>query len=105
MLGEQRGVGWLICCGKLAAGYAIVVFGFSLEHSGRTAELDELFVSSKWRGKSLGASLLRQVLKKSKALGLVSLHLETMQENQVAREFYARFGFANQNRVSMQLKL
>ena len=49
---------WVATVDGVPEGYLLSVYVFSLEYQGLTAEVDELFVASKYRGAGIGARLL-----------------------------------------------
>ena len=75
------------------AGYVIVVFVFSLEHSGLTAEIDELYVTPQWRRRGLASELLAAAERLSRQAGCTGMFLQIGQANEVAHELYAGRGF------------
>lgn len=62
-------------------------------HSSRSALIDELIVSEKFRGKGVGKGLLSEVVKRCRDLGCCELEVSTLMSNQTARDFYRKCGF------------
>ena len=79
--------------GGMAAGYAAVCFGYSIEFGGRDAFLDELYLVPKVRGRGLGGRLLAEAKASAAAYGVRALHLEVDAGNAAAQLLYARNGF------------
>lgn len=75
-------------------GYLVLVYVFSLEHGGLTAEIDELFVTPEARGNGIGRSLLRTAEAACTETGCRHLSLQVGTRNEVARAFYRAMGFA-----------
>jgi ribosomal protein S18 acetylase RimI-like enzyme len=75
-------------------GYAALCFGFSIEHRGRDAFVDELYVQPGRRGAGLGRALLRALETEAVAAGVRTLHLEVERDNPRARALYVAEGFA-----------
>jgi GNAT superfamily N-acetyltransferase len=104
-LGEQlallldapgRGAVWIADDDRVGAstfGYLIVVYVFSLEHGGLTAEVDELFVQAAQRGRGAGSRLLAAAEAQCRRDGCTNLSLQLGSRNEAARAFYRRHGF------------
>lgn len=92
---KTRGGVWLARVGGRPVGYAIVVFVFSLEHGGLTAEVDELFVCDGQRRRGVASDLLRAVESASLAAGCHNLSLQLARSNERARAFYQRHDFTD----------
>ncbi|MCC6129370.1 MAG: GNAT family N-acetyltransferase [Acidobacteria bacterium] len=82
-------------------GYAVVAFSFSLEYEGKTAFLDELFISRSCRGLGIGSAAIAHVASTCRSLGVNALHLETEETNTGAADLYARSGFRSYGRHLM----
>jgi GNAT superfamily N-acetyltransferase len=85
------------------AGYAVVVWGWSLEAGGRESLLDELYVRR--RGLGDGSRLLAAAMDGARAAGALCMFLETEQANERVRGFYGRHGFALEDSVWMLRQL
>ena len=75
-------------------GYLSLVYVFSLEHRGMTAEIDEFFVLPDQRALGFGSRLLRQAELESVRQGCTNISLQVARSNHHARAFYARRGYA-----------
>jgi len=73
------------------AGFAIVRLVGDLNAA--DAELESIVVSSPWRGRGLGLSLLSEVCRRAKEQGSSQLDLEVRASNTGAIGFYLRAGF------------
>jgi len=91
---RQLGEGWLAIDHGATVAYLLMVYVFSLEHQGLTAEIDEFFVASPYRGAGLGLEMLRQAEQAACYQGCTNLSLQVSDQNQPARQFYFRAGFA-----------
>jgi len=89
----ERGACWVAEADGGLCGYLLAVFMLSLEHGGLTAEIDELFVSTKMRSAGVGALLVAAAERDLAARGLVRLQLQIGVDNHRARRFYERHGF------------
>jgi ribosomal protein S18 acetylase RimI-like enzyme len=87
------------------AGYAVVTLGYSLEHGGRDAFLDEIVVSPQLRGLGLGRRLLREAEAYCRRQGVGSLHLEVERRHRGAIALYRKAGFASTRRMLMTRRL
>lgn len=92
---SEEGLGFILTAkegGKLV-GCAVVSFAWTLEHGGRSAWLDELYILPEFRGLGFGAQLLDQVLAHAAAGGCQAVDLEVDREHQRAENLYQRKGF------------
>jgi GNAT superfamily N-acetyltransferase len=88
---------WLALVDGRPAGYVFIVFVYSLEYQGLTAEVDELFVLPAHRGHAVGARLLESAEAACRARGCTKMFLQLARENEDARRFYRRRGFAERD--------
>ena len=86
-------------------GYSVLAFGYSLEHGGLDALVDELYVRPELRGDGLGTRLLEALAATCRALGITRLHLEVDRTNPRAQKLYARLGFGSNDRFLLTKKL
>lgn len=99
--------GHLLVCeiaGTITA-YAVLTYGYSIEFHGRTALLDELYVSADARGCGLGRAALERVVQICRENGVRAVQLEVERENGVARELYSRAAFVDHHRHLMTKRL
>ena len=102
---ESLGRVWLIECGREAAGYLVLTFGFSLEFGGRDAFIDELYVREAFRGRGLGRRAIDLAERACRGRGVGALHLEVERANTSAQELYRRTGFRDHDRYLMTKRL
>lgn len=88
---------WLATIDGQPAAYLLAVFVFSLEFQGLTAEIDELFVLAQHRGAGIGGLLLDAAEKHFRSHGCTHVALQIGRDNEAARAFYQRRGFAGRN--------
>ena len=74
-------------------GYLILIYSFSIEHAGRTALLDELYISPSSRGKGIGKAAVQFAIDSARKADCRILYLEVSEENLTARQLYAKSGF------------
>jgi GNAT superfamily N-acetyltransferase len=80
------------------SGYLTLTFGYSIEHRGRDALVDELYVEPVARGLGTGTLLLDRAAAVCRSLGITRMHLEVDHTNPRAHALYARLGFRGQDR-------
>ena len=99
VLGDDATLGraWLVDVEGEPAGYLLAVFVFSLEFQGITAEIDELFVVDRYRRLGLGGRLLDAAEAHFRDSGCTHVALQIGRDNEAARAFYQRRGFAGRN--------
>ncbi|MDR1076405.1 MAG: GNAT family N-acetyltransferase [Xanthomonadaceae bacterium] len=83
------------------AGYAIVTVGFTVEHGGRYALLDELYLSPVVRGQGWGGVALDQVTAWARQAGVEALRLEVHDHNPKAKAIYLKVGFVEDHRATL----
>jgi len=88
---------WIATVDGEAAGYLLAVYVFSLEHQGLTAEIDEFFVASRYRGHGLGKQLLAAGEAAFREAGCTHVALQIGRDNAEARAFYRGRGYADRD--------
>jgi GNAT superfamily N-acetyltransferase len=74
-------------------GIAVLAYTWTLEHGGRVAWLDELFVDAAHRGRGVGLAMLRRALEVAAAAGCRAVDLEVDADHERAEHLYEREGF------------
>lgn len=97
------GKAWLIYSDGEIVGYIILTFVFSFEYKGTIAFLDELYISSKARGKGIGKLALDFIHQEAISLSLKIIYLEVEGHNEIAQRLYLSKDFAVHNRNLMKL--
>ena len=87
--------------GGSVVGYLALVFGFSLEFSGRNAVVDELYLEPAHRGRGLGTKALAAAEELCRELGIRAIHLVVERYKKDAQALYRRLGFVAYDRVLM----
>jgi ribosomal protein S18 acetylase RimI-like enzyme len=98
---SELGAVWVAEVGGVIVGYLAVTWGFSLEHHGRDAFIDELYVAPAHRGRGIGRQALAVAEAACRTRGVRALHLEVEGANLRAQELYRRGGFLDQDRRLM----
>jgi len=73
---DSLGRAWLVEVDEEPAGYAVLTLGYSMEHGGRNAFVDDLFVREPHRGRGLGRAALGAIMNECRQLGVRAVHLE-----------------------------
>lgn len=84
---------WVLEADAAPAGYLVLTLGFSLQHGGRDAFVDDLYVLPEHRDRGLGGAALERARETCEALGVRALHLVVAPDNPRARALYLRSGF------------
>lgn len=95
------GHAWFVEVSGQRAGYLLLTFGTCLEFHGRTAVVDEFFITESFRGQGLGPKVLRMVEEFCREAGMKAMRLEVEHENAKAQRVYERFGFKTHARHLM----
>ena len=94
VLGDpQRGRLLVATIGGRAIGLAALSFVWPLEHGGRSAWLEELYVEPSHRGRGIGRALLRAACRVAARAGAAAVDLEVDAAHRRAARLYAREGF------------
>ena len=86
-------------------GYYVLTLGYSLEHLGRDAFVDELYLREAHRDQGIGLRALEHAAELCAQLGVGALHLEVDHVNLRARALYERNGFVAHDRALMTRKI
>ena len=100
-----RGAVWLLTAGSEAAGYVVLTVGFSMEYGGRDAFVDDLFVRPAFRRQGFGRAALATLLAECERRGVRAVHLEVGRDNPAAKALYGRFGFRDNDRQLLTVRL
>jgi GNAT superfamily N-acetyltransferase len=74
-------------------GVAYVATIWSLEHGGRSAWLDELYVEPEYRLQGVGAELLHAAMERARRMGCAAMDLEVDADHARAEHLYTRAGY------------
>src|SRR5690242_3363495 len=89
----ERGCILVACEAGAIVGVAALSFVWTIEHGGRSAWLEELYVSPPARGRGIGTALLRAALRTAADAGAAAVDLEVDAGHRRAARLYAREGF------------
>jgi GNAT superfamily N-acetyltransferase len=95
------GAAWVAERGGRLAGYLVSTFTFSIEYGGKTADIDEFFVIPAARRHGCGSALFKAAEEYLAANGFCHWQLQIAHDNEQARAFYARRGFAPRDRYDL----
>lgn len=79
-------------------GYVAISFGFSIEFGGRDAFIDEIFISSEYRGSGYGREALALMKAEVARHDIKALHLEVARTNKRAQQLYRSLGFSEREK-------
>jgi GNAT superfamily N-acetyltransferase len=91
--------------GGRAVGLAYLAYTWTLEHGGKAAWLEELYVVPDRRSRGVGTALLRAALDQARAAGCKAVDLEVEADHARAAHLYAREGFVAHSRARWVRKL
>src|SRR5512147_2640946 len=80
-------------------GVAYLAFTWTLEHGGRSAWLEELYVVPAMRSRGIGTRLLREVMAHARATGAAAIDLEVDADHGRAAHLCGREGFLPHRRA------
>ncbi len=96
---------WIFSEDAVPAGYIVLTLGYSFEHHGRDAFLDELYVEPQCRRRGIARQALQFVEEQARKMGVQALHLEVDHGNDPALELYRRSGYEDHGRYLMTKRL
>ena len=99
------GLAWLILDSGTPIGYVVLCFGYSLEYLGRDAFLDEFYLVESHRRRGWGRKALEFVREQAALHHVRAIHLEVVQRNTNALEFYTKLGFKDHGHHLMSLPI
>lgn len=91
--GSDRGALLIARRAGAAVGVAALTFTWSLEHAGRVAWLEELYVLERERNRGIGRALLEHACAVAGAAGCRAVDLEVAEDHARAEALYRRQGF------------
>ncbi len=103
--GDALGGAWLLEVAGVAAGHVVLAYAHSMEHGGRVAIVDDLFVRPAQRGRGVAGQALARLREQARAEGVRALLVETGHDNAAAIAVYRRAGFAPVERLHLTLAL
>ncbi|MFT3708246.1 MAG: GNAT family N-acetyltransferase [Archangium sp.] len=89
----------------VAAGYAVITWGFDLEWAGRDAYLTELFLRAEVRRQGVGLRVMELLEAEARRNDARALHLMVGETNHAAQKLYARRGFTQPKRLFLSKPL
>jgi ribosomal protein S18 acetylase RimI-like enzyme len=96
---------WFVMRGAERIGYAALTLGFSIQHGGRDAFIDDLYLVPAARGRGIGQVVMAMIEHEARLLGVQVLHLEVEIANSRAAALYAARGFEASPRRLMSKRL
>jgi ribosomal protein S18 acetylase RimI-like enzyme len=99
------GFAWLVFDSGTPVGYIVLCFGYSLEYLGRDAFIDEFYLIESYRGRGWGRKTLEFVVEQARQHQVRAIHLEVVQRNTAALEFYRKLGFQDHGHHLMSLRV
>jgi ribosomal protein S18 acetylase RimI-like enzyme len=93
MFGENAFVEGLIALsGDRAVGYALYYASFATFRGQRGLYLEDIYISSEYRGRGLGETMLRQIARRARDRGLERIDFQVLEWNKAAIAFYEKLG-------------
>ena len=103
--GDPMALAWFLCADGVRVGYAVLTFGFSIEHGGRDGFIDDLYVLPAARGRGIGTAAMDLLEQAARDRGVQGLHLEVERGNAKAQALYRRRGYRVTDRRLMSKRL
>ncbi len=79
-------------------GFAVILFAWTLEHGGKSAWLDELYVLPEHRNAGIGSAIVDRLFIEAKEKGCLAVDLEVESDHRRAENLYVRKGFQKLDR-------
>jgi ribosomal protein S18 acetylase RimI-like enzyme len=90
---------WVIKNVNMVIGYIVLAYGYSFEHGGRDAFIDEFFLKKEFRRKGFGGLTMEFIQNEGQKLGVKVIHLEVEQHNTGGMKLYKEKGFKDNGRI------
>jgi ribosomal protein S18 acetylase RimI-like enzyme len=103
--GDPMALAWFLCADGARVGYAVLTFGFSIEHGGRDGFIDDLYVLLQARSRGIGTAAMDMLERAAAERGVQGLHLEVERDNPKAEALYRRRGYRVTDRKLMSKRL
>jgi ribosomal protein S18 acetylase RimI-like enzyme len=85
-------------------GYAVLCFGYTVEHGGRDAFLDDIYIAPSARRQGYGSRLYAELESDAVACRCRALHLELMPKNPMMR-WYRALGYIDRGSVMLTKRM
>lgn len=89
---ESIGAIWIAEAGGVAAGHAVLTTRFTMEHTGWSGYVDDLYVAPAFRRRGVARGLLDALVAECRQRGCAALQVEVGRDNVAALAAYAAFG-------------
>ena len=83
---------WLAVSDEVPVGHAVLTVRFTMEHTGLSGYIDDLYVRAPFRRAGVGHSLVAALAAECRARDCKSLQVEVGEDNVAALALYSRFG-------------
>jgi GNAT superfamily N-acetyltransferase len=93
LLADQERGAVLLACDPEPIAVAVLAYTWTLEHGGRVAWLDELFVVEHRRGEGVGGAMLTRAIEVAMGSGCRAVDLEVDLDHERSEHLYERHGF------------
>ncbi len=90
---EELGFALTAKDGDQSVGIAVIPFAWTLEHGGKSAWLDELYVLPGYRNAGIGTLLIERLMKEAEKAGCLAVDLEVEVDHRRVEALYERMGF------------
>lgn len=98
---DSKGYVWTVYDKNVIIGYFIVSLGYSLEHNGQIAIIDEMYIKKSHRDQGYGKAILGAIENFCKEHGVHTVALEVEKHNINAQIFFQIKGFQKMDRIPM----
>ena len=79
--------------GEVVVGFAVLALTWTLEHGGKSAWLDELYVLPHLRDRGIGRALIEAAISEAIKLDCAAIDLEVDEDHSRAERLYKDYGF------------
>ena len=92
LLHRAMGCIWLGLSNEVPIGHAVLTVRFTMEHTGLSGYVDDLYVRPQFRRGGVGQALLTELAAECRVRGCKSLQVEVGEPNAAAPALYGKFG-------------
>ncbi|PVA08078.1 GNAT family N-acetyltransferase [Thalassorhabdomicrobium marinisediminis] len=102
--GSPLGAAWLFGLAKAPTGYIIITFGWSVEHGGMDATVEELFIRPSVRKRGIASEVLSAISASLRGAGITALHVKLDPADEATQRLFARAHFKPHARAAVMTR-
>lgn len=98
--GSPLGAAWLFGLAKAPTGYTLITFGWSMQHGGMIAHIDELYIRPNVRKRGIASEVLMAISSSLADVDVKALHLDVKPNDEATQRLFTRAHFKTRDQSS-----